>query len=54
MKRDLMNIQLGNFKVNDVISFRPSKCPPNSVFLVVYAGQGSKSNQFFKNVLAHT
>jgi hypothetical protein len=36
MKRDLMNIQLEKFKIDDVISFRPSYCPPNTVFLVVY------------------
>jgi len=39
MKRNLMNIELENLKVNDVISFRPSYCPTNSVFLVVHGGE---------------
>lgn len=38
MQRNLMNIELQNLKVDENVSFRPSFCPDNSVFLVVYGG----------------
>ncbi|CAG5080073.1 Oidioi.mRNA.OKI2018_I69.PAR.g9464.t1.cds [Oikopleura dioica] len=41
MQRDLMNIKLQDLNVDELISFRPSFCPDNCVFLIVYGGDKS-------------